>query len=63
MARLYGALTLVVMTLLREWKATAVLLIALYVAIAVVHFLDRSEISLCIGFLGCRRWWISPTGR
>ena len=54
MARLYGALTLVVMTLLREWKATAVLLIALYVAIALVHFLDRSEISVWIGFRGCR---------
>jgi hypothetical protein len=54
MARLYGALTLVVMTLLREWKATTVLLIALYVAIALVHFLDRSEVSVCIGFRGCR---------
>jgi ABC-type phosphate transport system permease subunit len=44
MARVYGVLTLVVLTLIREWKATTALLIALYVAIALVSFLDRSMI-------------------
>ena len=49
MVRVNAAVTLVFLTLLREWKATAALLIAFYVAIALVGFLDRSMIWQCIG--------------
>lgn len=54
MNRVYAAATVVFLTLLREWKATAGLLIALYVAIALVAFLDRSMIWQCIGTPRCR---------
>jgi hypothetical protein len=53
MARLYSAMTLVMLTLLREWKATAALLIALYIAIALVGFLDRSMIYQCVSRRPC----------
>lgn len=54
MSRVYAAATVVFLTVLREWKATAALLIALYVAVALVAFLDRSLVWQCIGTPRCR---------
>lgn len=64
MKRLQTVTTLVALTLLREWKATAALVIALYVAIPLVSFLENPHGSISVDLTGNSGYFgVSLTGR